>query len=36
MYTQLIGNDSNKIVARYGALKHVLLCIYKVATPFTM
>lgn len=35
MYTQLIGNDSNKI-SRYGAIKHVLLCIYEVATPFTI
>lgn len=26
MYTQLIGNDSNKI-SRYGAIKQVLLCI---------
>lgn len=34
MYTQLIGNDSNKI-SRYGAIKHVL-CIYEVATPFTI
>lgn len=35
MYTQLIGNDFNKI-SRYGAIKHVLLCIYEVATPFTI
>lgn len=35
MYTQLIENDSNKI-SRYGAIKHVLLCIYEVATPFTI
>lgn len=35
MYTQLIGNDSNKI-SRYGAIKHVLLCIYEVATPVTI
>lgn len=35
MYTQFIGNDSNKI-SRYGAIKHVLLCIYEVATPFTI
>lgn len=26
MYTQFIGNDSNKI-SRYGAIKQVLLCI---------
>lgn len=35
MYTQLIGNDSNKI-SMYGAIKHVLLCIYEVATPVTI
>lgn len=35
MYTQLIGNDSDKI-SRYGAIKHVLLCIYEVATPVTI
>lgn len=35
MYTQLIGNDSNKI-SRYGAIKHVLLCIYEVASPVTI
>lgn len=35
MYKQLIGNDSNKI-SRYGAIKHVLLCIYEVASPVTI